>query len=274
MEKLRAVYQRGRNIWGFLRPMEIPLHASHTGFFLVLSVFPALMLFLGLLRYTDLGVQELMDLLSGWIPTSLMPTAESLVEASYRHSSGMLFSLSVVTALWSASKGTHGLLRGLDAVRGITRRPYWRSRGLSMIYTFLFLVALILTLVVHVFGNALLDYLWMTTFTPLTTLLEMVDLRFVLLLLLQTVLFTAMYALPSGQRRLEHCLPGAILASLGWTVCSRLFSVYVTYFATYTNVFGSIYVLALGMLWLYFCICILFYGAAFNRYRKEKNQAE
>ena len=79
-----------------------------------------------------------------------------------------------------------------------------------------------------------------------------------------------MYALLAGKRRpLSRCLPGALLASLGWLTFSRLFSVYVTHFTQYTNIFGSIYGLALGMLWLYFCISILFYGAAFNRWLAE-----
>ena len=35
-------------VW--LRPMKIPLHAAYTSFFLVLSVFPALLLLLGLVQ--------------------------------------------------------------------------------------------------------------------------------------------------------------------------------------------------------------------------------
>jgi len=56
---------------------------------------------------------------------------------------------------------------------------------------------------------------------------------------------------------------------LGWLTFSRLFSVYVTHFSRYSNIFGSIYGLALGMLWLYFCISILFYGAACNRWLEQ-----
>ena len=136
-----------------------------------------------------------------------------------------------------------------------------------MVYTFLFLVMLILTLVLHVFGSTLVDYLWMTTKPWLMAFMSLIDLRFVLLLFLQTILFSAMYALLAGKSYLLRShIPGAILASLGWLTFSRLFSLYVTHFSKYTNIFGSIYGLALGLLWLYFCICILFYGAAWNRW--------
>lgn len=272
MRRVRPLLQKARKISDFLYPMQIPLHSAHTGFFLVLSVFPALLLFLGLLRYTDYGVQDVMSLLEGVLPQSLLPTVESLVEASYRHSSGTIISVSVLAALWSASKGTYGLLRGLNAVYGIDdRRPYWRIRGVSILYTFLFLVGLVLTLVMHVFGNAIVDYLWMTTNPPLMRLLNLIDLHLILLLLLQTVLFTTMFTILPGQKQgLRRSLPGAVLTSIGWSVYSRLFSVYVDYFTVYTNIYGSVYAVALGMLWLYFCISILFYGGAFNRYLAER----
>lgn len=271
MKRLHSIYDHSKKVSSFLQPMNIPLHSAHTSFFLILSLFPALLLLLGLLRYTNYGVNDLIDLLEGFLPQSLMPTAEALVNASYKHSSGMVVSVSVLATLWSASKGTYGLLRGLNAVYGIKDRPYWRSRGISIVYTFLFLLALVLTLVIHVFGSAIIDYLWMTTTPWVMGLLSIIDLRFVTLLLLQAVLFTAMYALLPVQHHSLRCsIPGALLASFGWSAYSRLFSIYVEYFTDYYNIFGSIYALALGMLWLYFCICILFYGGAFNRWLSER----
>ena len=107
----------------------------------------------------------------------------------------------------------------------------------------------------------------MTTNPLLMHLLRAIDLRSVVLLLLQIGLFTVMYALlPEQRNRLSRSLPGAVFAALGWLIFSHLFSVYVEHFALYTNIYGSVYALALGMLWLYFCICIFFYGGALNRF--------
>ena len=50
---------------------------------------------------------------------------------------------------------------------------------------------------------------------------------------------------------------------------SGLFSRYVEESAGYTNIFGPAYVVALAMLWLYFCINALFYGGVLNRYLME-----
>ncbi len=258
---------RIQKLLAWLRPMQISIHSAYTGFFLILSLFPCMLLLLGLLRYTPLEVRDLLGLLEGLLPESLMPVAQILVESSYTHSSGALVSISAVAALWSASRGMYGLVNGLNAVGGTAvPRSYLRRRGMSMLYTLVFLMLLVLTLVLHVFGNSLVDYLQMTTRPGILRLLQVADLQFFLLLLLQTGLFSLLYTLlPARRERIKHSLPGAALASLGWLLSSQLFSVYMQFYSGYTNIFGSLYGLALGMLWLYFCISILFYGAALNR---------
>ena len=256
----------------WLKPMNISLHAAYTCFFLVLSVFPILVILFCLLGYTSFGVDEVIELVAGILPDAFEPLAERIIIGAYENTSAPVLSLSVLTALWSASRGLRGLLMGLNSVYGLREnRSYFVTRGISMFYTFLFMVVLVLTLVLHVFGTTILDYLRMTTNPFLMFLMDVLDLRFFLLLILQTALFTAMYAaLPNRRNSLKESLPGALLTSVGWLTCSDLFSIYVEYFPNYANVFGSVYAAALAMLWLYFCICIIFYGGALNRYLMER----
>ena len=92
-----------------------------------------------------------------------------------------------------------------------------------------------------------------------------------LLLMLQSLIFTLMYmVLPNGRNGFGSSLPGGILSSVGWLVFSDLFSIYVEHFNRYSLIYGSVYALALGMLWLYCCLSILFYGGALNRYLMDK----
>lgn len=265
-----------RQVAQFLEPMDISIHSAYTSFFLVLSVFPSLVLLFGMLAYTSLGLEEVMNFLEGFLPIAFLPLARKVMSGAYEHTSGTIVSLSALTALWSAARGIRGLLVGLNAVNGLQEeRSYLATRGLSMVYTFLFLIVLVLTLVFHVFGRGLIDYLRMTTNPFLIFIMDIIDGRFMLLLVMQTALFAAMYAyLPSKNRSLRGSLPGAILASAGWLACSNLFSLYVEYFPNYANVYGSFYAAALAMLWLYICICIVFYGAALNRWLAEHKKAK
>lgn len=255
------------SLWHHVRQLRIPVHAANTGYFLILSVFPALVLLLSLLRYTSLDVHSLLGLLEGMIPAALLPEAELLIVNTYENTSKAMVGLSAVTALWSASRGIYGLLTGLNAIYGVPEnRGYVQTRLLSVLYTFAFLVVLLLTLVLHVFGTGLLGFLSQSRAPFLRFLTRVVDLRFFLLVFLQTALFTAMFmALPNRKNSLGDSLPGAFLASIGWLIFSHLFSLYVEHFPSYSNIYGSVYAVALSMLWLYFCISILFYGGVLNR---------
>ena len=143
------------------------------------------------------------------------------------------------------------------------------------ISTFVFVIVLVLTLVLNVFGESILQMLPVAT-TPVGRFLtEVVNLRFLLMLLLQTGLFTAMFmALPNRKNRFQESFPGAVLASLGWLGFTVLFSGYVESFSGYSNVYGSVYAVALSMLWLYFCLSIMFYGGALNRLLMEAENRE
>lgn len=268
----RRPVMAARRILAWLRPMQIPMHAGYTGFFVVLSVFPILVVLFCLLGYTSLGMEEVMALVAYMLPDALEPLMEQIIQSAYENTSGPVLSLSVVTALWSAGRGLRGLMLGMNAVYGRKEsRGYFVTRGIGALYTLLFLLMLVLTLVLEVFGGLVLDYLEMTTNPLWLFLVNVIDLRVILLLVLQTLLFTAMYAaLPNGRIGLKNSLPGAVVTSLGWLAFSDLFSRYVEYFPHYANVFGSVYAVALAMLWLYFCVCIIFYGAALNRWLMER----
>lgn len=271
LENWKAV-QWGRKISVFLAPMGIRVHAAYTSFFLILSVFPLLVLLFGLLGYTSLGLEEVMALVSQLLPEALVGAAEKIIAGAYENTSAMVVSVSVLTAVWSASRSFLGLMEGMNAVYGLTEnRSYLHTRGISAVYTVLFLAVLVLTLVLHVFGTMILDFLRMTTNPLLMALMNLIDLRGLLLMAIQVLLFTAMYVvLPNHHNSILQSLPGALLASLGWIGFSKLFSLYVVYFPNYANIFGSVYLAALGMLWLYCCISIVFYGGALNRYLMKR----
>ena len=150
---------------------------------MVLSAFPMLVLLLGMLRYTALEPQDLMELCRVFLPEALQGLAWQLILDT--EGNGSLLSVSALTALWSAGRGMYGILRGLNAVAGVREERSWlRVRLLSAGYTLLFILVLVLTLTLHVFGGRLLEYFGLR---------RLGGLRFAVLLLVQTMVFCGMY---------------------------------------------------------------------------------
>ena len=247
--------------------LNIPFRAAYGAYFLILSVFPALLLVLSCLRYTGLTVQDLTEVMMYVLPAALVDTAEELIFNTYRNATSAVAGVSVLTLLWSSSKGVYGLLTGLNAVYEVREnRGYVYTRAISVLYALLFLAILILTLVLHVFGNAIVDAIYGIQNPVIMFLVDLIDLHGIVLLGLQTLLFTAVYmVLPNKRNGFWDSLPGALFSAVGWAAFSSVYSVYVTHFSGISNIYGSVYAVAISMLWLYCCICILFYGGTLNR---------
>lgn len=247
--------------------LKIRLHAAACCYYLVLAVFPGLLLLLGLVHVTNLEVERLGEMLSGVIPDSLMEGMEEVILLTYDKLPASAIGLSAVTTLWPASRGIYGLMIGLNAVYGTGEtRGYLRTRLLCVGYTIIFVLILLLTLLLQVFGSRVAQVLNRADAPFFRFLRSYLDLRFFLLLFLQSGIFTAMFlALPNQRIRFREAIPGALLASCGWLIFSNLYSVYVEHFAHLSNVYGSVYAVALSMLWLYCCISIVFYGGVLNR---------
>ena len=249
--------------------LQIPVYAANACYFLAISIFPALLLMLASLRYTALSAVDLIRLLEGILPGALMGAAESLIVSTYYNSSAGLVGVSALAALWSASRGIHGLLAGLNRIYGVREDRGWLyTRLICVGYTFVFLLLVLLTLVFQVFGQALADRIWLGRI-----LSELIDWRSVWLLLAQVLIFDLIYmVLPNRRNPFWGSLPGAAVAALGWQLFSRGFSLYVErMFSRYTNIYGSVYTVALGLLWIYWCMCILLFGGLVNRILQHKN---
>lgn len=251
-----------------LTELQIPVYAANACYFLAIAIFPALLLIMACLRFTPLSATDLIHLLENILPGALMGAAESLIVSTYYNSSGALVGISAVAALWSASKGVHGLLTGLNRIYGVHEDRGWLyTRLISVAYTFVFLLLILVTLVFQVFGESLAGQIWTGQHPVVDFLVELIDWRSVWLLVAQVLIFDLIYmVLPNRRNRFLRSLPGAVISALGWQGFSYVFSMYVDHMMLrYTNIYGSVYTVAIGLLWVYCCMCILLFGGLINR---------
>lgn len=264
-----ALFRRAAGLIRWAAALKIRIYAAGACYYLILAAFPALLLLLGLVRLAQLDVMQLGQLLDGIIPAPLLEGVRRQIAVTNGRISAI--GLSALTTLWPASRGVYGLLMGLNGVYGIKESRGWlRTRLLCVVYTLAFLLVLVMTLLLQVFGVRVAELIGRLDAPFFRMITGYLDLRFFLLLALQTGLFTAMFlALPDRRSRFREVLPGALLASAGWLMFSNLYSVYVERFSHLGNLYGSVYGIALSMLWLYCCISIVFYGGALNRILAE-----
>lgn len=250
-----------------LSSMQIPVYSGNASFFLLLSLFPLAILLLALLQYVPVTQQDILALIELIVPQALLPFFSYLIDGLYPARSVAVISLSAITALWSASRGLYSLMNGLNAVEQVREtRAYLRRRLLCAVYVLLMLLALLLTLMLHVFGQELLALVSIGDGSLRRLIADLLAHLHLYSVVLLTALFSALYlVLPNRRTRLVLVMPGALAAALAWMLFSSAFSYYVNHIKDYSAVYGSLSTVILTMMWLYFCMAILFYGDYFNR---------
>lgn len=243
---------------------KINAYSAQSAFFIMLSVIPFLMVFSSLLQYTSITESMLLTLIERVMPQYIAPFLISLVDEVYNRSMGII-SVTAVAAVWSAAKGVQYIADGLNSVHNLEETRNWFVlRFWAAVDTIVFLIAIVFTLLVLVFGNTLHELA--VTYVPFLAeaVALLVKFKGLVILAILTVFFDVIFtALPNRKLTFQSQLPGAIICSVAWYVFSFGVSVYVDYFNGF-SMYGSLTTIALVMLWLYFCMYIMMMSAEIN----------
>lgn len=251
---------------------NISAHAASTAFFLFLSTVPMLIMICTIIPYTPLTEKNLVMAVTELTPDKMDPLAESLISEVYDKSAGIL-SIAAIATLWSAGKGVLALMRGLNAINGVVEeRNYFLVRLVASFYTIVMLVGVMLSLLIMVFGNQLVEFA-LHNIPQLKVLAGfLMNFRFLFVWLVLTVLFCAVYAyVPNKKLRYREQLPGAAFSAVIWSIFSWGFSLYVSQSNSY-SIYGSLSIIIIVMVWMYFCMYIIMIGAYLNRYFRPVNR--
>lgn len=263
---LHKIFVLGRDFSARMKKQNISAYAASIAFFFFLSIVPMLIVICTIIPYTPLTERNLVEALTDLVPDMAAPLVVSLISDVYEKSAGIL-SVAVIATLWSASKGVTALMRGLNAVNGVEeKRNYFVVRGVASLYTLVMLVVLILSLFLNVFGNQLVKLILYRVPVLRELVFFLLHFRFLLVWVVLTVLFSAIYAyVPDEKLKFTEQVPGAMFTAVVWNVFSWGFSLYVNHSNSY-GIYGSLSIIVIVLIWMYFCMYIMMIGAHLNRY--------
>lgn len=270
--KIIKLLTTGRSFMRKYKSDYVTAFSAQAAFFIMLSFFPFIIFLLTVTNYLPFSQQDIIDIISSVIPKDFQAFVISIITDLYNKTSGTILSVSIIVTLWSASKGFLSLIRGLNSVYEIDEsRNYVILRILATFYTFLFSLAIILTLVILVFGNSLLNYISKIApfFNDIINFIN--SIRTLGIMVVLVLFFAMMYRfIPNRQTTLRKELPGALFATLGWSTISILFSFYIDNFQRLSYMYGSLTGVIMIMLWLYMCMNILLIGGEINYFLQHE----
>lgn len=239
---------------------SIGAFSAQSAFFVITSFFPFMLLMVTLLQFTPFNPANIQESLSGNVLSTLTGEFLSSVikEVSAKAAPGALLGAAGVSAVWAASRCLLSIIKGLNKVYECeSKRGWFKLQILSIAYVFMLQLMFIVSLGILVFGEQLNKLLMLNR--------AVVNLRWVIGFALLVFSFMLIYKLlPDRKTRLSREIYGAVFSAAGWLIFSWLFSVYIDNFGNFGAVYGSLAAAVILMLWLYFCMYILFTGAQVN----------
>ncbi len=256
---------RAKMLWADFSATNPAMHASSTSYFTFMSSVPVLVICISLVSLTGLGESEVCEALLAIVPEAFNSLVRTLVSEAFKHS-GVAFSLSTITLLWTASKGAKSLRAGLNDAYGEEE-----SRNIVVVTIISIVAIVVLGLLFAVaiylmFGDSVMHALAKSIpeFKDKGAITGVFNTSITLLLATITLALCYTY-LPDGRRSPIAQLPGAACAIAACGALSFGFRVYVEHFSNYTVLYGSMATVVLFLFWMYLVFYIFIVGAFINR---------
>jgi membrane protein len=256
-----------RAVWTTAGEKQLGLIAAGVAFFGLFGIFPgiaAVIAIFGLVA-DPIVIAEQLSLMEGIIP----PDAYGLIALQINRlilaptqALGWATGVSIALALWSCRAGVGALIGGLNAIAGQRTRNSILQMIVALFLTFalvsLAIVALTVVVVVPI-GLAFIPVANSTAW-----LLE--GIRWVIALLVLLMGLSLLYRFGPARigGRGRWITVGAVVVVILWVAASAGLSFYLTNFASFNEVYGSIGAVIGLLLWLYVSAYLILLGAALN----------
>lgn len=243
---------------------------TQLSFFLILSLFPFIIVFLNILSYTSLVREDVLGEMIYYLPLETKKIISNFANEIAQTSSQGLLSIAAILGLWTASSGLTPVIKAINRAYDYEEsRSFFRLKFMSILFTIALLVLVTLVFLTLVFGellgNKMFSLVGMTDiFKALWTYM-----RIIIPLLYMILIFALLYkfspcASKINEIPLSATLPGAIFTTLGWMVTSVFFSHYVNNFGRFAITYGSLVGIILLLIWLYISSIIIVLGGEIN----------
>lgn len=266
------------SVFNGLHELNLGLIAAGVAFYSMLAVFPAVAAIIALwgLVSDPAIVEDQLDLMRNFIPSAAFTILDKQVtQLIYTTSStlGWTTVLSTGAALWTSRAGVAGLIRGLNAIYRVNNRATLWQMVVALNLTLMLIGVALVALATVVIGPIVLMWL------PLGPLADLflTALRWVIAIVVVMMGLGLIYRYgPAGQRanRPRWFTPGAVVAVVIWGLASYGFSLYLTNFGKYNEIYGALGAVVALLMWFYISAYVVLLGASLNaELRRERRKA-
>jgi|SRR4051812_37247005 membrane protein len=186
---------------------------------------------------------------------------------------GLSALVTLLFALWSASRGMSGLITALNiAYEQKETRSFFKFNLIAIGLTILTLIGGIITIALVGVLPAVVGAIGLGGLTQWVLL----GLEWPLLIIVVMTGLAMLYRYAPNREtaRWHWVTPGAIVATVLWILGSIAFSVYVSHFSSYDKTYGSLGGVVVMLTWLYLSAFVALLGAVINAQAERQTVAD
>jgi len=248
--------------------------AAELGFYFLFALFPTLVFassILGLVaKRADAFYVALLHYLAIVIPHSAFQMVMETFNQTTQAATGGKITFGLAAALWSASVGFAAIQDTANAVYKVKEtRPYWRAKGEAILVTLLLSIVVTVTLAVLLGADYIIKLVRLTGTHHFLVVSEVVVVEafawLVVLAMLMLIFALIYYYAPDVKNHTWSWLsPGSAFGIAGWFLASMGLRVYLHYFDSYSETYGSLGAVIVLLTWFYITGLMLLTGAEIN----------
>lgn len=252
---------------------EVIDRANGVAFNFALAIFPAIIFLFTLTPYIHAFVPEvsqesILIFIADIMPESMFETVESTVKDIVSNTRGGLLTFGALFSLYLATNGMAALMKAFNACyKTLEKRSFLKTRLVATGLTFMLAFVLILAVILLVVGNILIKFVdeieWIHIEEYMTYIFFV--LRFLVIFIVFFLAISFIYYFgPAVHYNWSFFSIGSLIATILCIAVSYGFSFYVTNFATYNKLYGSLGVLIALMVWQEILSIVLLVGYEIN----------
>jgi membrane protein len=237
---------------------ELSTRSAALSYYFILALFPMLLFLVSLVGvFAGPGSQLRETIISGLgrlAPGSASELVHSVVNQTFKSSSGLKLAMGLLGALWAASGGMSAVVISLNVVYRVSEtRPWWKQKltilSLTLALAALIIVALVLVLYGGKIGQLVASQIGLGDIFRIAWKVLQWPLAFAAMFFSYSIIY---YFAPNLEERKWHWVtPGAVLGVALWLIASLGFRLYLHFFNSYSATYGSLGAVIILMLWLY-----------------------
>ena len=268
-EKLSKIRQFFKTFLSLYMSADMDITGVAVAYYIIVSVFPALMLLASLLPFFQFNVSQILTILKDLFPKQIYPTVANLVSTALTQPSTSWLGISIITTLWAISRSMSALQKAFNKAYGVEEhRDFIISHIVGIFLGIGLQLIIILSVLVLAFGKTVLQTLQRFLDLDHATYLELANQTTpIIYMALFLALLMLYFFLPNVRiKKIRFVLPGAIFVMVVMGTIGNLFAIYVNSYADRLMDFRfvtSVVILVL-MLWFVFMANILITGAVLN----------